>query len=148
MTSQQKKDNLTVSTDETGRPYILVDPSRAEALRAYLSENGFSSTHVEEEECDLLKLGNADPRKSRNCSMNGPDESTLRMYRPATISSGTWPRDRATFPRSPPPARCRIDEYEPQSWPRRFLPARIDRQWGQPVPGRQLIEDLFRFDRR
>ena len=43
MTSQQKKENLTVSTDEAGRPYILVDRSRAEALRAYLSENGFSS---------------------------------------------------------------------------------------------------------
>ena len=63
MTSQQKKENLTVSTDEAGRPYILVDRSRAEALRAYLSENGFSSTDVEEEECDLLKLGNADPEE-------------------------------------------------------------------------------------
>jgi hypothetical protein len=60
MADQEKRENLVVTQDEAGRPCILVDRSRAEALRAYLAENGFSSTHVKDDECDRLTLGNAD----------------------------------------------------------------------------------------
>lgn len=60
MADQEKREELTVRTDASGRPYVEVDRSRAEALREYLAENGFPSTHVEERDGDLLKLGNAD----------------------------------------------------------------------------------------
>ncbi len=60
MADQEKREPLTVTDDEKGRPCVPVDRSRAEALRAYLAENGFSSTHVEDEPCDRLILGNAD----------------------------------------------------------------------------------------
>ncbi len=60
MGNQKKKDQLIVSTDEAGRPCIMVDRSRAEALKDYLAENGFSLTHVKDDDGDFLKLGNAD----------------------------------------------------------------------------------------
>jgi hypothetical protein len=60
MADQEKREELAVTRDDEGRPCILVDRSRAEALRAYLAENGFSSTHVKDDECDRLTLGNAD----------------------------------------------------------------------------------------
>jgi hypothetical protein len=63
MTSQEKPQNLTVDTDEAGHPCVMVDRSRAETLRDYLSENGFSSTHIMDEPCDRLRLGNADPEE-------------------------------------------------------------------------------------
>ena len=63
MGNQDKKDELIVSTDETGRPYIMVDRSRAEALKDYLAENGFSSTHIKDDDGDFLNLGNADPEE-------------------------------------------------------------------------------------
>jgi hypothetical protein len=63
MTSQEKPVALTVDTDESGRPCVMVDRSRAEALRTYLSENGFPSTHLESDRCDYLRLGHADPEE-------------------------------------------------------------------------------------
>ena len=63
MSGQEKQKNLTVGTDEAGRPCVLVDRSRAEALRLYLSVNGFPSTHVKDEPRDRLTLGNADPEE-------------------------------------------------------------------------------------
>jgi hypothetical protein len=63
MSNQEKREKLTVSTDGTGRPYIMVDRSRAEALKDYLSENGFSTTHHEDTPFDVLRLGSADPEE-------------------------------------------------------------------------------------
>jgi hypothetical protein len=63
MANQEKQEELAVSTDEAGRLYIMVDRSRAEILRDYLSENGFSSTHMEDDACDRLRLGYADPEE-------------------------------------------------------------------------------------
>jgi hypothetical protein len=63
MASQRKPEELAVSTDEAGRLCILVDRGRAERLRDYLSENGFSSTHIEGDACDHLRLGSADPEE-------------------------------------------------------------------------------------
>ncbi len=63
MADQQKQ--LAVTEDEAGRTCVLVDRSRAEALRAYLAENGFSSTHVKDDACDRLTLGNADAEEVR-----------------------------------------------------------------------------------
>lgn len=60
MADQEKNEKLVVTQDEAGRPCILVDRSRAEALQAYLADNGFSSNHVKEDPCDRLTLGNAD----------------------------------------------------------------------------------------
>ena len=37
-------DNLTVGTDGTGRTYVNVERSRAQALADYLGEQGFSLT--------------------------------------------------------------------------------------------------------
>jgi hypothetical protein len=56
MSTQRKPEELAVSTDEAGRLYIMVDRSRAEFLRDYLSENGFSSTHIGDDACDRLRL--------------------------------------------------------------------------------------------
>ncbi len=53
-------DNLTVGTDGTGRTYVNVERSRAQALADYLGEQGFSSTRHEESDFDVLTLGNAD----------------------------------------------------------------------------------------
>jgi hypothetical protein len=58
MADQEKQ--LAVTKDEAGRSCILVDRSRAETLKAYLEENGFPSTHVKDDACDRLTLGNAD----------------------------------------------------------------------------------------
>jgi hypothetical protein len=58
MANQEKQ--LAVTRDHEGRPCVLVDRSRAEALRAFLAENGFSSTHVKDDVCDRLTLGAAD----------------------------------------------------------------------------------------
>ena len=63
MADQEKREHLIVAEDEAGRPCLLVDRGRAEALRAYLAENGFSSTHVKDDECDRLTFGNADPEE-------------------------------------------------------------------------------------
>jgi hypothetical protein len=60
---QEKREELTVTADEAGRTCIRVDRSRAEALRDYLHENGFPSTHVKNPDCDLLTLGSADPEE-------------------------------------------------------------------------------------
>jgi hypothetical protein len=54
---------LTVGTDGTGRTYIRVERSRAQALAEYLGEQGFSSTRHQESEDDVLTLGNADPEE-------------------------------------------------------------------------------------
>ena len=63
MANQEKREDLAVGTDESGRLYVLVDRSRAGILRDYLSENGFSSTHIEDDTCDRLRLGYADPEE-------------------------------------------------------------------------------------
>jgi hypothetical protein len=63
MANQEKQERLTVSTDATDGHYIEVDRSRAEALKAYLAENGFSTTHHEGTPFDFLKLGSADPEE-------------------------------------------------------------------------------------
>jgi hypothetical protein len=63
MANQEKQEELVVNTDEAGRLYVRVDRSRAEILRDYLSENGFSSTHIEDDACDRLRFGYADPEE-------------------------------------------------------------------------------------
>ncbi len=55
--------DLTVETDEAGRPAVRVDKGRAQALKDYLAEQGFSSSRHEGSDFDVLTLGNADPEE-------------------------------------------------------------------------------------
>jgi hypothetical protein len=66
----RRQPKLTVSTNGTAGPYIIVPTSRAQALRDYLAENGIQTTHdqgqLQSEGKDLedvLNLGSADPKQ-------------------------------------------------------------------------------------
>jgi hypothetical protein len=46
-----------------GYTNIRVERDRAQALKDYLAEQGFSSTRHEDSDFDILTLGNADPEE-------------------------------------------------------------------------------------
>jgi hypothetical protein len=63
----RQKQKLTVITDETFGPYIMVPSNKAQALKDYLAQNGIQTTREQgairsggQDAEDVLDLGSAD----------------------------------------------------------------------------------------